>query len=47
MSTPLSTRAEQLADVLKLYLQNNPDLRDYTASSIVADALAQAFPCSP
>lgn len=37
----------QLTDVVKLWLQNHPEKRDYEGSGLVAEALAQAFPCSP
>jgi len=35
----------QLTDVVKLYLHEHPEKRDFLAASLVADALARAFPC--
>ena len=40
-----STRSQQLVDNVRVYLTANPDLHSYSASDIVARALARAFPC--
>jgi Rap1a immunity proteins len=34
----------QTTDVVKLYLKNHPEMRDYSGNSIVAAALQQASP---
>jgi hypothetical protein len=39
--------AGQLIDIVKLYLEKHPWRRAYGAGGLVADALEQAFPCSP
>lgn len=40
-----SVTAGQTRDVVKLYLEQNPAVRDMNASIIVMVALGQAFPC--
>jgi hypothetical protein len=35
----------QLADVVKLYLSNHPEKRDYASSGLVGQAFENAFPC--
>lgn len=40
-----SVTAGQTRDVVKLYLEQNPAIRDLNASVIVMVALGQAFPC--
>ena len=35
----------QVFDVAKRYLERNPEIRDYSAESLVSLALAQAWPC--
>ena len=37
----------QVADVVGRWLTNNPQHRHYTANSLVAAALEQAYPCRP
>jgi hypothetical protein len=37
----------QLADVVKLWLQNHPEKRDFGAAGLVAHAFQEAFPCPP
>jgi hypothetical protein len=37
----------QLANVVKQWLQSHPEKRDNGAAGLVAEALQQAFPCSP
>ena len=37
----------QVSDLVKLWLQNHPQSRDFEAAGIVAAALQEAFPCSP
>jgi Rap1a immunity proteins len=41
----LNTTRGQIADVVKLWLQKHPEKRDLAAPGLVAQALAQAFPC--
>jgi hypothetical protein len=43
---PNTTRG-QIADVVKLWLKNHPEKRDFEAAGLVAEALQRAFPCSP
>ena len=35
----------QLTNVVKLYLHEHPERRNFLAAGLVADALARAFPC--
>jgi hypothetical protein len=35
----------QTRDVVKLYLQNNPSIRDVAAELLIMFALSEAFPC--
>jgi Ssp1 endopeptidase immunity protein Rap1a len=44
---PADQTIQQVADVVKRYLRDRPEDRGYTAASIVAKALQQAFPCPP
>src|SRR5262245_8169732 len=37
---------KQVEDVVKQWLQNHPQDRDYAAAGLVADALQGAFPCA-
>jgi hypothetical protein len=37
----------QVADVVKKWLREHPESRHYVASSLAAEALAEAFPCKP
>jgi hypothetical protein len=43
--SPLGVSLKQRADVVKGYLAAHRDSRDHGASSLVAQALAQSFPC--
>jgi hypothetical protein len=43
----LNVTVQQLADVVKLWLQNHPEKRDLEAPGLVAEALEEAFPCNP
>lgn len=40
-----SVTAGQTRDVVKLYLEQNPAIRDLNANIIIMVALGQAFPC--
>jgi hypothetical protein len=40
-NTPRGTKLE----IVKRFLDQHPELRHYGASSLVAEALAEAFPC--
>jgi hypothetical protein len=42
---PDSVTNGQTRDVVKLYLQKNPAVRDFTADILVMVALVEAFPC--
>lgn len=42
---PRNVSSGQVQDVVKQWLANNPHERHYTASSLVAAALSEAFPC--
>jgi hypothetical protein len=42
---PLDVTIGQAADVAKQFLTSHPELRHLVAASLVAAALAQAFPC--
>ena len=44
-SIPDGVRARQLTDTVRMYLENNPQMRHYSANSLVATALSIAFPC--
>jgi Ssp1 endopeptidase immunity protein Rap1a len=39
--------AAQARDVVKRFLEQHPERRLYFATGLVADALADAFPCKP
>ena len=43
--SPVSVSLKQRTDVVKGYLAAHPESRDQGASSLVAQALAEAFPC--
>ena len=42
---PEHTTRRQTVEVVKRYLEQHPEQRHYGASSLVAEALAGAFPC--
>jgi Rap1a immunity proteins len=42
---PKEAVARQVIDVVKKYLTEHPETRDYTAASEVQVALQEAFPC--
>jgi hypothetical protein len=42
---PEGVEAKQMVDVVSHYLTSHPERRQFTGSSLVADALSQAFPC--
>ena len=42
---PSSVLTGQLRDVVKKWLNENPQLRHFTAVSLTAKALSEAFPC--
>jgi hypothetical protein len=42
---PETVSAAQATDVLKQFLNQHPEQRHYAAASLVAKALAEAFPC--
>lgn len=42
---PRTVRLSQIRDIVARWLANNPQERHYTANSLMARALAEAFPC--
>lgn len=42
---PEGVARQQIVDVTVRFLQQRPEVRHYTASSLVAEALEKAFPC--
>jgi hypothetical protein len=44
---PEGVNGEQAQDVVMRYLEQHPETRYYSAAILVAEALAQAFPCKP
>jgi hypothetical protein len=42
---PLDVKIRQIMDIAKQFLTSHPEKRQYAADSLVAEALAQAFPC--
>jgi Rap1a immunity proteins len=42
---PDSVVGQQLIDIVKSYLEKNPAVRHYSASSLVLRAFSEAFPC--
>ena len=44
---PEHVTAGQTRDVVMRYLEQHPDARHYSAASIAATALMEAFPCKP
>lgn len=42
---PKDVTVQQVVDVVKKYLKENPQDRHFTANSLVAYALSEAFPC--
>jgi Rap1a immunity proteins len=44
---PEQVTAEQARDVVKRYLEQHPEVRHYSAASLAAEALAEAFPRKP
>ena len=43
---PGDVKLSQLWDVFFNYLQNHPEQRQYSASSLVVTSIVQAFPCN-
>ena len=42
---PIAVRSAQLEDIVKKFLTNEPEIRHFSAASLVGAALANAFPC--
>jgi hypothetical protein len=42
---PLNVTAGQVSDIIKKHLEDNPDIRHYSADSIIANKLASVWPC--
>jgi len=43
LALPQGTSNEQLVDVVKLYLQNNPQIRQRSAQTIIHNSLVEAY----
>ena len=43
---PRNITAGQAQDVVKRYLENNPEKRHFSADSLVINAVAQVWPCA-
>ena len=44
---PAGAMSDQVRDIAMTYLRNHPELRHASATSLIANALANAFPCPP
>ena len=44
---PSGTANDQVRDIAMTYLRNHPEQRHASAASLIASALANAFPCPP
>jgi hypothetical protein len=44
---PQNVQASQLADIVRRWLQNNPDKRHVSAAAIVLVSLRSVWPCKP
>ena len=42
---PIAVRSGQLEDVVKKFLTDKPEIRHFSAASLVGAAMANAFPC--
>ena len=42
---PSQVSAQQVIDVVKQHLEKNPSLRHYSATSLITQALSEAWPC--
>ena len=42
---PIAVRSGQLEDIVKKFLTNKPEIRHFSAASLVGAAMANAFPC--
>lgn len=42
---PPEMNEEKFKDIVSSFLWHHPELRKYTAASLVAQALSEAFPC--
>lgn len=43
--TPVGIQAGQLYDIVRKHLQNNPEIRHFSAASIIFDKLSEVYPC--
>ena len=43
---PPGSNAGQLADIVRVYLRDNPSTRHFGAATLVMSALLEAFPCN-
>src|SRR6516162_6484215 len=44
---PSGAMSDQVRDIAMTYLRNHPEQRHASATSLIANALANAFPCPP
>ena len=44
---PAGAMSDQVRDIAMTYLRNHPEQRHASAASLIASALANAFPCPP
>jgi hypothetical protein len=42
---PKEATIQQVTDVVVAFLENNPDIRDFTGESLTVQALSEKFPC--
>lgn len=47
MCSSKNVNSVQVVDVVKAFLTAHPEIRHFAAASLVAKALAEAFPCPP
>jgi hypothetical protein len=43
---PKEATIQQVTDVVVAFLENNPDIRDFTGESLAVQALSEKFPCT-
>jgi hypothetical protein len=43
---PKGVEGPQIVDVIKRWLDEHPEVRHYSASSLIAEALKEKFPCN-
>jgi len=43
---PRDATIQQVTDVVIAFLENNPDIRDFTGESLAVQALSERYPCA-